>query len=158
MHRTAKDTTPDGPTRGQMLEELVDLSAGLGVMLLPALILAVPGIILFVVLPGLLLLPIAIAGAIVIGPPYLVLRWIRRRGDRSRLRGSGAGRVEQGRGLGARAGAELAARRGHVRVDGGHGDSQPGRDVGAAKAGPHQREHLALAGREGVAHTAAGGR
>jgi hypothetical protein len=89
-----------------MLEELVDLSAGLGVMLLPALILAVPGIILFIVLPGLLLLPLAIVAAILIAPPYLLLRWFRRRGDRS-------------------------------------------------KAGPHQREHLARAGRERTS-TAAG--
>jgi Flp pilus assembly protein TadB len=71
------------PTTMQMLEELLDLTAGLGVMLMPALILAVPGIILFVVLPGLLILavalPVALVGAAILGPPYLVVRLLRRR-------------------------------------------------------------------------------
>lgn len=62
----------------------MDLSVGLGILLLPLLILAVPGIVLFVVLPGILLLavagaPVAIAAAI-IGPPYMLFRlfWRRR--------------------------------------------------------------------------------
>ena len=42
-----------------MLEELIDLSAGVGVALLPVLLLSVPGIILFVVLPAILLLALA---------------------------------------------------------------------------------------------------
>lgn len=79
----ATDTTSDRPTFAEILEELVDLSAGLGVMLLPLLILAVPGIILFVVLPGLLLLavaaPVAAVGAVIVGPPYLLVRALRRR-------------------------------------------------------------------------------
>jgi hypothetical protein len=66
-----------------MLEELIDLSAGAGVALLPVLLLAVPGIILFVVLPAILLLavavPLAVIGALVAGPPYLLARWLRRR-------------------------------------------------------------------------------
>ena len=66
-----------------MLEELIDLSAGLGVALLPLLLLAVPGIILFVVLPAILLLPLAVPlaaiGAVIAGPPYLVARRLRRR-------------------------------------------------------------------------------
>jgi hypothetical protein len=70
-----------------MLEELIDLSAGLGVALLPALLLAVPGIILFVVLPGILLLavaaPLAVIGAVIAGPPYLLARWLRRRRQRT---------------------------------------------------------------------------
>jgi hypothetical protein len=61
-----------------MLEELIDLSVGLGVALLPLLLLAVPGIILFVVLPALLLLalaaPLAVIGAVIAVPPYLVAR------------------------------------------------------------------------------------
>ena len=81
------DTNPDRPTLAEMLEELVDLSVGLGVMLMPVLILAIPGIILFVVLPGLLLLavaaPLAVVGAVIAAPPYLVLRLIRRRRNRS---------------------------------------------------------------------------
>ena len=48
-------------TFGEMLEEVIDLSTGLGVALLPMLLLAMPGIILFVVLPAILLL--ALGGA-----------------------------------------------------------------------------------------------
>jgi Flp pilus assembly protein TadB len=66
-----------------MLEELIDLSAGLGVALLPLLLLAVPGIILFVVLPAILLLalaaPVAAIGAVIAVPRYLLARWLRRR-------------------------------------------------------------------------------
>jgi hypothetical protein len=65
-----------------MLEELIDLSTGLGVALLPLLLLSVPGIILFVVLPAILLLalavPLAVIGAVIAAPPYLVARWLRR--------------------------------------------------------------------------------
>jgi Flp pilus assembly protein TadB len=76
----------DRPTFREMLEEVADLSAGLGVMLMPALILAMPGIILFVVLPGILLLavavPLVVVAAAIIGPPYLLVRAFRRRRDR----------------------------------------------------------------------------
>ncbi len=72
-----------------MLEELIDLSAGLGVALLPVLLLAVPGIILFVVLPVILLLalaaPLAVVGAVIAAPPYLLARWLRRRRRRARV-------------------------------------------------------------------------
>ena len=70
-----------------MLEELTDLSVGLGVALLPILLLSVPGIILFVVLPAILLLalaaPLAVIGAVIAVPPYLVARWLRRRRRRT---------------------------------------------------------------------------
>ena len=70
-----------------MLEELIDLSVGFGVALLPLLLLAVPGIILFVVLPAILLLalaaPLAMIGAVIAVPPYLVARWLRRRRRRT---------------------------------------------------------------------------
>jgi hypothetical protein len=66
-----------------MLEELMDLAAGFGVALLPALLLAIPGIILFVVLPALLLLPFAVVGALLAAPPYLIARWLRRRRGRT---------------------------------------------------------------------------
>jgi uncharacterized membrane protein len=66
-----------------MLEELIDLSAGFGVALMPVLLLAVPGIILFVVLPAILLLavaaPLVAIGAVLATPPYLLARWLRRR-------------------------------------------------------------------------------
>jgi hypothetical protein len=71
----------------EMLEELIDLSAGLGVALLPVLLLAVPGIILFVVLPAILLLalaaPLAAIGAVIAAPPYLLAHWLRRRRRRT---------------------------------------------------------------------------
>lgn len=66
-----------------MLEELIDLSTGFGVALLPVLLLAVPAIVLVVVPPAILLLalalPLAVIGAVLAGPPYLVARWLRRR-------------------------------------------------------------------------------
>jgi len=80
---TARTPQPSRPTFGEMLEELIDLSAGLGVALMPVLLLAVPGIILFVVLPAILLLalaaPLAVIGAVIAVPPYLLARWLRRR-------------------------------------------------------------------------------
>ena len=61
----------------------MDLTSGAAVALMPVLLLAVPGIILFVVLPALLLLavaaPLALVGALIAGPPYLLARWLRRR-------------------------------------------------------------------------------
>ena len=66
-----------------MLEEVLDLSAGFGVALLPMLVLSVPGIILFVVLPAILLValaaPLAAIGAMIAVPPFLLSRWRRRR-------------------------------------------------------------------------------
>jgi hypothetical protein len=66
-----------------MLEELMDLTAGFGVAFLPALLLAVPGIILVVVPTAILLLalalPLAVIGAVIGVPPYLLARWLRRR-------------------------------------------------------------------------------
>jgi hypothetical protein len=77
-----------------MLEELIDLSAGLGVVLLPVLLLSIPGIILFVVLPAILLLalaaPVALVGALIAAPILLArrLRRPRRTVDRRVIRPS----------------------------------------------------------------------
>jgi hypothetical protein len=83
----ARTPQPPRPTLGEMVEELMDLSAGFGVALMPVLLLAVPGIILFVVLPGILLLalalPLGVIGAVIAGPPYLLARWLRRRRERT---------------------------------------------------------------------------
>jgi Flp pilus assembly protein TadB len=83
----ARTPQPPHSTVGEMLEELIDLSAGIGVALMPLLLLAVPGIILFVVLPAILLLavaaPLAVIGAVIAAPPYLVARWLRRRRRRT---------------------------------------------------------------------------
>jgi hypothetical protein len=78
-----KHTPPTSTTFGEMLEELIDLSVGLGVMLLPLLLLAVPSIVLFVLLPAIVLLalalPLVVIGAVIAVPTYLVARWRRRR-------------------------------------------------------------------------------
>jgi len=72
--------TPQPPTFGEMLEDTINLTVGLGIGLLPMLVLAVPGITLFVVLPALLLLalalPLAAIGAVIVLPPYLLARWL----------------------------------------------------------------------------------
>ena len=79
----ARTPQPPRPTFGAMLVEVMDLSAGLVVALLPLLVLSVPGIVLFAVLPAILLLalaaPLAVIGAVLALPPYLVARWLRRR-------------------------------------------------------------------------------
>ncbi len=66
-----------------MIGEVLDLSGGFVVALLPFIVLSVPGIVLFVLLPAVLLLalalPLAVIGAVLAGPPYLFLRWRRRR-------------------------------------------------------------------------------
>ena len=72
-----------------MVAEVIDLGAGLVAGLLPLLLLSVPGIILFVVLPAILLLVpavlLAAVGAVIAGPPYLLARWLRRRQRRPSL-------------------------------------------------------------------------
>ena len=86
MTATPRDDTrtpqPSHPTFGEILEEVANLSAGLAVALLPLFLLSVPGIILFVVLPAILLLalaaPLAVIGAVIAAPPYLLARWQRR--------------------------------------------------------------------------------
>jgi hypothetical protein len=70
------------PTLGDMLWEVADLVGGAVITLLPVLLLAVPSAVLFLVLPGLVLLavaaiPIVVAGAI-LTPAYLLTRSVRR--------------------------------------------------------------------------------
>jgi Flp pilus assembly protein TadB len=73
----------DGPRVAGMLGEIIDLSAGLGIILLPLFTIAIPGVLLMLVLPAVLLAlvaaaPLVIAGAL-LGPPYLLVRLLRRR-------------------------------------------------------------------------------
>jgi hypothetical protein len=69
-----------------MLGEVVNLSAGLAVLLLPLMITALPGVVLLLVLPAVLLLAIAVVPALVVGavlaPPVLLVRYLRRRVSR----------------------------------------------------------------------------
>lgn len=64
------------PTVSEMFEEVLDVSAGLGVMLLPVLVLAMPGVLLLVVPMIVLLAPLALVGAVLAVPflPFLLLR------------------------------------------------------------------------------------
>ena len=61
--QTAPPTPRPEPsqTTGEMLWEVADLAGGAAVMLLPLLLLAVPGIAAFVVLPAIVLLAVAAA-------------------------------------------------------------------------------------------------
>ena len=75
-----------------MVEEVIDLTTGLGVALLPLLVLAVPSVVLFVLLPALLLLalalPFVLIGAL-LAAPWLLARWLRRRRTTSPPAGAG---------------------------------------------------------------------
>jgi Flp pilus assembly protein TadB len=70
-------TQSDGPTAGEMLEETLDIVTGVGILVLPLIILAVPALVLLLPLLLLLALPLAIALVILV-PPYLVVRSLRR--------------------------------------------------------------------------------
>jgi Flp pilus assembly protein TadB len=87
MHTApATPPTPErrepGPTFSELLWAMADIAGGAAVMLLPLLLLAVPGIIVFVVLPALVLLTVAAAPVVVAGailtPTYLLTRSVRR--------------------------------------------------------------------------------
>jgi Flp pilus assembly protein TadB len=82
---TDRVPAPDARQPGllAMIGEVVDLIAGLGVLVLPLLVTALPGVILFFVLPGVLLLavaaiPVALFAAIAV-PSYLLARSVGRR-------------------------------------------------------------------------------
>jgi Flp pilus assembly protein TadB len=70
-------TQSDGPTAGEMLEEILDMVTGLGILVLPMIILAVPALVLLLPVVLLLALPLAFALVFVV-PPYLVVRSLRR--------------------------------------------------------------------------------
>ncbi len=73
----------DSPSLLAMAGEVLDLSAGLAIVLLPLWLTAVPGIILFLVLPAVLLLAVAAVPAIILAalaaPPVLFTRFVLRR-------------------------------------------------------------------------------
>ena len=69
---------PTSQTVGDMLEEVMDLTTGFGVAFLPALLLAMPCIVLIAVPLVVLALPFALLGALVAGP-YLLIRRLRQR-------------------------------------------------------------------------------
>jgi hypothetical protein len=67
----------ESPTFGEMFEEILDLVAGLNILLLPMMILAVPGLILLLplVLP---VIPLALLAV-----PFLLIRAVTRRRARA---------------------------------------------------------------------------
>ena len=80
-----------------MFSEVLDLSAGLGILLLPLLTIALPGVILMLVAPAALLVvaaavPIGIVGLILL-PPYLLVRLFTRRRVSGGRAGSGSPRA-----------------------------------------------------------------
>jgi hypothetical protein len=88
--RTSTPTTPRRRqpahlTFAQMVEELIDLSSGLVIALLPMLVLAAPGLVLFVALPAIILLALLAPLAVIAVPPYLLTRWLRQRRKRSAI-------------------------------------------------------------------------
>jgi Flp pilus assembly protein TadB len=71
------------PTVREMLEEALNLTAGLSILLMPLLVISLPGVILFLILPAVLIgaavaIPAALAGA-VLAPPYLLFKRLGRR-------------------------------------------------------------------------------
>jgi cell division protein FtsW (lipid II flippase) len=78
----------DRPALVEMLEQVVDLGTSLGILAVPLFSIALPGVLLFLVLPAVLLIaaaavPVAAAAAL-LAPPYLLVRAVRRASGRSR--------------------------------------------------------------------------
>jgi hypothetical protein len=77
--------TPSPPSRsiGTLIGEVVDLTGGFAVVTLPFVATMVPGLFLFVLLPVIAIALVAaipaLAGALLLGPPYLALKAIRGR-------------------------------------------------------------------------------
>jgi hypothetical protein len=69
-----------------MLGEVVNLSAGLFVLVLPLMIIALPGVFLLLILPAILLLAVVLVPALAVGavlaPSFLLVRTLRRRVSR----------------------------------------------------------------------------
>jgi len=90
------DATPRSePTTGELLWEIIDLSGGVAVVLLPLFITAVPFAVLFILAPAILLglvaAPFALAAALLVSP-YVLYRRVARRRRTGRRHGSGASR------------------------------------------------------------------
>jgi len=100
--QTSTPTTPAAepregtPALRDMLWEVGDLAGGAVVTLLPLLTLVVPSAVLFLLLPGLVLLavaavPVLVAGAVLV-PAYLLTRFVVHAGARLKAYRRGAGR------------------------------------------------------------------
>lgn len=72
-------TTPDrtSPSTGEMLEQILDLALGSVTVLLPSLLLAVPGLVLTALLLAPIVIPLLALG-VLLAPPVLLWRLLRR--------------------------------------------------------------------------------
>jgi hypothetical protein len=75
-------TAPASPRPADVVNEALDVGNGLTVLLLPLMTITLPGVLLLVVLPVLLVLamlalPLIVGGALA-APPYLLVRGVRR--------------------------------------------------------------------------------
>jgi hypothetical protein len=69
----------DDLTPGEMLEEAINIAGGLGIILLPLSVFALPGIVLVAVPLAVLALPLGIAAGLLALPVLLVRALVRRR-------------------------------------------------------------------------------
>ena len=80
---------PERPTTAEMLQEILDLGGALGIVMLPLFLTAVPGVLLFFVLPAVLLLAVlavpVIVVAVIAAPPVLIARALRRWRERRQV-------------------------------------------------------------------------
>jgi O-antigen/teichoic acid export membrane protein len=79
------DQSHETASPAEILSEVIDQTSGLTVMLLPLLTISLPGVILLLLAPIALLalaaaIPAVLAG-VLLAPPWLVVRAIRRRRD-----------------------------------------------------------------------------
>ncbi|MGB7159797.1 MAG: hypothetical protein WBD40_17150 [Tepidisphaeraceae bacterium] len=83
-HAQATPAPAERRTPLEMVGEVVGLLAGAVSALLPVFLLSMPGIVLFVLFPLMLAAIPAVIAAVLLAPPYLVVRtawrWSRRRG------------------------------------------------------------------------------
>ena len=119
---------PPQPSFAEMLGDVVDLTGGLAVVLLPLWVIAIPGVVLLLILPAVLLLAVVAVPALLVGavvaPPLLLVRALRRkRSAREQAR------VDHERGAG------------HVARAVGHQEAQRFGDI--ARLDPRDRQQVA---------------
>jgi Flp pilus assembly protein TadB len=79
MQTTIPHDDPETPGLGDMLGELVDLTGGLAVMLLPLMVTALPGVVLLLLLPAVLVAAAILIPVLVLVSPFLLARRLARR-------------------------------------------------------------------------------
>jgi hypothetical protein len=87
MQTTIPYDAPEAPGLGDILGELVDLTGGLAVMLLPLMVTALPGVVLLLLLPAVLVAAAILIPVLVLASPFLLARRVARRRLERRHRG-----------------------------------------------------------------------